>query len=85
MRDGQVLILFECDSTELRMALETLYMVRDVTGTDVLDPAITDITNILTPPPAVMHICERCWQPIDPRVHLSHSLDGKYIHEKCPN
>lgn len=77
-------IIFGTSDMEMQMALETLYMVRDVIGTEALDHVIIAMHNYMKPPPAVSPICELCWTPIDRRIHEMHQVDGKFIHAKCP-
>ena len=78
------IIIFGTSEIEMQMALETLYMVRDVTGTEALDRVIVAMHNFMAPPPPVSPICELCWTPIDRRIHEMHQVDGKFTHAKCP-
>ena len=78
------IIMFGTSEIEMRMALETLYMVRNVIGTDALDHVIIAMHNFMSPPPSVSPICELCWTPIDRRIHEMQQVGGKFTHAKCP-
>lgn len=70
-------------NNELRIMLELLYIIKQMTDTRELDDMIVAITNSLEDPPNVLPVCGKCWKVIDSRIDQYTVEQGIHYHQRC--